>query len=143
MTKLGAGAHSIVARTDSERRVSAGLTDGRGKTRINLIVARQQPYTRTFAPQARQHLRATETKYQGLVRDKIREQLTHQPDTETTNRKRLRLPLFGADWELRFGPQNRFRVFYTVDPEQRVVQIVAIGVKERNRVIIAGEEFES
>lgn len=45
-----------------------------------------------------------------------------------------------AEWELRLGPGNRFRVFYDVDREQRQVRILAIGVKERNRLFIGGEE---
>jgi hypothetical protein len=33
-------------------------------------------------------------------------------------------------------------VFYRVDRELRQVYILAIGVKERSRVLIGGEEFE-
>jgi mRNA-degrading endonuclease RelE of RelBE toxin-antitoxin system len=50
--------------------------------------------------------------------------------------------VFEADWELRFGPKNRFRVFYTVNPERREVYILAIGVKERKRLFIGREEIE-
>jgi len=39
-------------------------------------------------------------------------------------------------------PDNRIRVFYRVDAEERQVRILAIAVKERNRVFIAGEEVE-
>ena len=49
---------------------------------------------------------------------------------------------FGATWEVRFGPRNRFRAFYEVDAVERVVRILAIGVKERNTLIIGREEFE-
>jgi mRNA-degrading endonuclease RelE of RelBE toxin-antitoxin system len=49
---------------------------------------------------------------------------------------------FGATWELRFGPNNRFRVFYEVDNDEHTVQVLAIGIKERNRLFIGGEEFE-
>ena len=48
----------------------------------------------------------------------------------------------GADWELRFGPDNRFRVFYAVDVERHEVWILAIGVKRGSRLSIAGEEIE-
>jgi hypothetical protein len=45
----------------------------------------------------------------------------------------LRQPApFEATWELRFGPDNRFRVLYGIDEEDREVQIQAIGVKEGN-----------
>jgi hypothetical protein len=33
-------------------------------------------------------------------------------------------------------------VFYQVDQQNRKVQILAFGVKERNRVYISGEEFK-
>jgi hypothetical protein len=48
----------------------------------------------------------------------------------------------GARWELRSGPDNRFRVFYGVDAEQRQVRILAIAVKKRNRLFLAGEEVD-
>jgi hypothetical protein len=48
----------------------------------------------------------------------------------------------GADWEIRFGPDNRFRVFYAVEREHRKVLILAVGVKQRNRLVIGGEEVD-
>jgi hypothetical protein len=66
-----------------------------------------------------------------------------EPDAETTNRKPLRRPaLFEAQWELRCGLDNRFRVFYEIDRESRKIYLLAIGVKERNRLLIGGEEVE-
>lgn len=50
--------------------------------------------------------------------------------------------LFMATWELRFGPQNRFRAYYDVDIDQAIVAILAIGVKQGDLVIIGGEEIE-
>ena len=44
------------------------------------------------------------------------------------------------EWELRFGPRNRFRVFYQIDHENRRVRIVASGEKDRNRLFVGGEE---
>jgi hypothetical protein len=49
---------------------------------------------------------------------------------------------FGARWELRCGPQNRFRIFYRVAEEASEVYILAIGVKDRDRLSIGGEEIE-
>jgi hypothetical protein len=49
---------------------------------------------------------------------------------------------FAAEWEIRFGPHSRFRVLYDIDNENRTVQIVAIGEKEGNRLIVGGEEVE-
>jgi len=78
-----------------------------------------------------------------LIRRSIQEQLTHEPLTETRNRKPL-LPdgEIDADWELRFGPNNCFRVFCSVDEDRREVQVLAIGVKRGNRLFIAGEEIK-
>ena len=65
------------------------------------------------------------------------------PDQETSNRKPIEQPApFGATWALRFGCGNCFRVFYEVDHIERVVGILAIGIKERERLLIGGEEFE-
>ena len=46
-------------------------------------------------------------------------------------------------WLSGFSPGNRFRVFYEIHPEKRQVQILAIGVKERERLLIGGVEVES
>ena len=73
----------------------------------------------------------------------IEEQLRFEPDKETRNRKPLQRPVaFEATGELRFGPENRFRVFYAVSHERREVQILAIGTKPRNRLIIGREEIK-
>jgi hypothetical protein len=65
-----------------------------------------------------------------------------EPGVETKNRKPLRQPaVFGAQWEIRFGPDNRFRVLYDFDEERHVVEILAVGVKDCNRLIIGGEEL--
>ena len=89
------------------------------------------------------HLRAIEPKYHTLIRTAIEEQLGFEPDRETRNRKRVGQPnSIDAEWGIRFGPDNRFRVFCTVDPEEREVAILAIGVKDRNRLFIGGEEEE-
>ncbi len=50
---------------------------------------------------------------------------------------------FQASWELRCGPDNRFRVFYDVDSASQAVQVLAVGVKDRSRLLIGGEEYES
>ncbi len=90
------------------------------------------------------HLAAIGSKHHSMIRDTIEEQLAHQPDVETRNRKALRRPSpFGATWEIRFGPANRFRVFYKIDSGKRAVQVVAIGVKERARLLVAGKEMTS
>jgi hypothetical protein len=50
--------------------------------------------------------------------------------------------VFMATWEIRFGPQNRFRVYYDVHLDQRLVSILAIGYKRGNRVVIGTEEIQ-
>jgi mRNA-degrading endonuclease RelE of RelBE toxin-antitoxin system len=103
-----------------------------------------QPYTLIYDIKARQHLARIERKYHSLIREKIEEFLTREPDKETRNRKPLSRPsVLGTAWELRCGPDNRFPVYYRVNRESRHVYILAIGVKERARVLIGGEEFES
>jgi hypothetical protein len=66
-----------------------------------------------------------------------------EPNVETKNRKSLLQPApFAAQWEVRFGPDNRFRVLYDIDEAQLAVQVVAIGEKVGNRLIVGGEEVE-
>ncbi len=48
---------------------------------------------------------------------------------------------FEEAWEIRFGPDNRFRVFYEIDHEADAVNILAVGVKQKNRLLIGGEEI--
>ena len=89
------------------------------------------------------HVRMIERKYHSFVRKKIEEQLFYDPGVESKNRKpMIRSTEIGANWELRFGPDNRFRVFYRVDMSEFKVYILAIGVKTGNRLIIGREEFQ-
>jgi len=107
------------------------------------IMARRPPYVLAFVDAVGEHLRAIDVKHHSLIREKIREQLLFEPERETANRKPLRQPAaFGATWEIRFGPENRFRVLYDIDQEARVVIILAIGEKLRERLFIGGEEVE-
>lgn len=76
-----------------------------------------------------------------MIRKQIRLKLTSEPEKETRNRKPLDVPApYGAQWELRFGPRNRFRVFYEVSYETATVTVLAVGVKERNVLRIGKEE---
>lgn len=64
--------------------------------------------------------------------------LQYEPTVETRNRKQLR-PNPVAPWELRVGS---LRVFYELDArESDLVNVLAIGVKKGNRVVIAGKEI--
>jgi len=84
-------------------------------------------------------LRALTARQRSTVFDAVEEQLAHQATVETRNRKPMR-PNPLAPWELRVG---ELRVYYDVeeDPE-KLVTVLAVGVKERSRVIIGGEEVE-
>jgi mRNA-degrading endonuclease RelE of RelBE toxin-antitoxin system len=107
-------------------------------------MAKRPKFTLSFAPQAIEHMDLIASKYHGLLRRTINEQLIYTPTHETRNRKPLNQPApFGATWELRCGPDNRFRVFYDIDAAAHVVQILAVGVKDHNRLLIGGEEYES
>jgi hypothetical protein len=89
------------------------------------------------------YLDAIESKYHSLIRTSVEEQLLFEPETETRNRKPLQRPIaLGARWELRLGPDNRFRVFYRVNVEDRQVRILAIAVKEGNRLFLGGKEVD-
>lgn len=106
-------------------------------------MARPPKYTLKYAPEVYQHMEFIQTKHHRLIAAAIKQQLSHTPEVITRNRKPLKEPAeFGATWEVRFGPSNSFRVFYEVDRDGRVVTILAIGVKEGNRLLIGGKEFE-
>jgi mRNA-degrading endonuclease RelE of RelBE toxin-antitoxin system len=108
-----------------------------------VTLGRQQPYALAFAHAVTNHLRAIDAKYRALIRQKIGEHLRFEPGIETANRKPLRQPApHGATWEIRFGPGNRFRVMYDIDEEARLVRILAIGEKRRERLFIGGEEVQ-
>lgn len=106
-------------------------------------MARKQPFTLSYDEATRSHLRAIPANHHALIRRVIEEQLLFEPDKETRHRKLLRQPApFEATWELRFGPDNRFRVLYGIDHERREVQVQALGVKKGNRLFVGGEEIE-
>jgi len=73
-----------------------------------------------------------------MVLDTVDEQLAHQPDVETRNRKPMR-PNPVAPWEPRI---RDLRVYYdlTKDPDRVLVR--AVGIKSRNTVSIGGEAIE-
>jgi len=93
-----------------------------------------------YAPIVKGHLRAIEAKYHSLIRENIETQLQSEPDVETRNRKPLKHSVvLGANWEIRFGPNNRFRVFYKINHDDSCVEVLAIGEKRGERLMIGGE----
>ncbi len=96
-------------------------------------------YRIDYSPATDKHLRALTARQRAMVFDGVDEQLEHEPGVETRNRKPMR-PNPQAPWELRI---EELRVYYEIEemPEQ-VVTIVAVGVKDRNRVLIGGKEIK-
>jgi hypothetical protein len=110
---------------------------------IIVVMAKKPPFKLVYAHEVKDHLRSIEVEPHVAIQTEIDAQLRYEPDVESRNRKPLKRPVsFGADWELRLGPDNRFRVFYQVNAEAHEVRVLAIGVKDRNRLYFGGEEFE-
>jgi mRNA-degrading endonuclease RelE of RelBE toxin-antitoxin system len=74
---------------------------------------------------------------QTIIFDRVEEQLAHEPNVETRNRKRLR-PNKVAQWEVRI---DTYRVFYDVDVDAGVVEVKMVGSKKGNKLLVRGKEF--
>jgi mRNA-degrading endonuclease RelE of RelBE toxin-antitoxin system len=100
---------------------------------------KKAPYRIEYAAEAEAHLRALDAREAARILDTVPRQLSHEPNARTRNRKPMRTnPI--APWQLRIG---NLRVYFDVEDEpERVVRVRAIGVKDRNRVLIGGEEVE-
>ena len=106
-------------------------------------MAKKPVYRLIYDPQVPGHIARIEKKYHSLIRKEIAGQLRYEPEVDTRNRKPLLRPSsLGSAWELRIGPENRFRIFYKADRELWTVNIPAIGVKIKARLYIGGKEFE-
>jgi hypothetical protein len=107
-------------------------------------MGRRARFAIVYAPEVGPHVAAIEAKYRGPIRKTILEHLSFAPGDATRNRKPLedQPGPFGATWELRGGPQNQFRVFYEFTLDTHEVRVLAIGVKDRDRLFIAGKEFK-
>jgi mRNA-degrading endonuclease RelE of RelBE toxin-antitoxin system len=95
-------------------------------------------YSIEFSRPAVRQLRNLRAYERAAVAGQVEQQLTHEPTVETRNRKKLQ-PNDTAGWELRVGD---VRVLYDVDEDGQAVVVLAIGVKDGNRLIIDGEEVE-
>jgi len=97
------------------------------------------PYRIEYSPDTVGHPQALTARQRALVLRAVEEQRSYHPAVETRNRKPMR-PNPLAPWELRV---EECRVYYDVGQEpEPVVMVLAVGVKDRNRVIIGGEEVE-
>ena len=93
-------------------------------------------YVIEYSPEAEDHMRWLTARQQTIVLDAVDRQLLNQPNVETRNRKPMR-PNPVAPWELRIG---NLRVYYEVnDDPQPTVVVLAVGIKDRDRVRIGGE----
>ena len=96
------------------------------------------PFVIEYSPETEGHLRALTARQRATVFDSVDRQLGDQPQRETRNRNPMR-PNAVAPWELRIGD---LRVYYDVEESPILkVFIRAIGIKKRNRILIAGEEI--
>ena len=95
-------------------------------------------YDVEFTYSAEKDLKAFRKPEQKLILDGIEGNLRHEPTVETANRKKLRPNEISA-WELRLG---RYRVFYDVEVEVKIVAIQAIGFKDGSHLYIRGERTE-
>jgi len=91
-----------------------------------------------FTLEALEDLRSFRKRERSRIVDEVENQLKHQTNEETRNRKRLR-PNQLAEWELRI---DRFRVFYDVELGENQVKIEAVGRKRGSKLIIHGEEYQ-
>lgn len=69
--------------------------------------------------------------------ESIETHLLHEANRPSRHRKLLRSNPTAA-WELRAGD---LRLFYNATDESRLVLVVMIGIKDRNRLIVEGREF--
>src|SRR5262249_32187093 len=123
---------------DGNRRRGGSAGGGLGRRH-----GKETPFTFRYAPAVKEHLKGIERKHHAQIHSEIETQLLFDPERETRNRKPLERPIVpGAEWELRLGPDNRYRVFYQVAAQNQEVRILAIGVKEKDRLVIPGEEFQ-
>lgn len=102
-------------------------------------MSQEPPYGIEFTDVADGHLSRLSARERKIVLDSLEEQLAYEPTKETRNRKHLR-PNPLAPWELRLGD---LRVYFdVVEKPRRVVTIQAVGIKDRGRVLIGGEEVK-
>ena len=95
-------------------------------------------YEIDFAACVDRHMTFLTARQRTTILNAIERHLTHEPLVKTRNRKPLD-PNDLAPWELRAG---NLRAFYEV-PERlpEVVMVLAVGVKVREKLYIAGEEY--
>ena len=95
-------------------------------------------YEIEYRPQALEDLKWFNKREQKIIVDGVEANLRYEPTTITRNRKPTRPNALG-EWELRI---EKFRVFYDVDVQVRIVEIQRIGEKRGSRFFFRGREEE-
>jgi mRNA-degrading endonuclease RelE of RelBE toxin-antitoxin system len=98
-------------------------------------------YTFEYAPHAIDHIRKLSPELRATVMDQLEHRLAHQPAVPARNRKPMDpdKKMYLAPWELRLG---ELRVYYAVEEEAKKVIVLAVGIKEREKLFIGGREVE-
>ena len=92
-----------------------------------------------FTDAAREHLRAMTARERSIVLSEVEVELAHEPAIPSRKRRPMR-PNLLAEWELRLG---NFRAYYRImEDEAKYVEIVAVGIKQREQIWIGGERIE-
>ena len=103
-------------------------------------MTRKQPFRIFYHEFVAECLDRVEPRDVGRIRDAIEERLAWEPLTETRNRKRMKQEAFGHDtWELRLGV---YRVIYETNADERTVTVHAVGIKKRDKFLVAGKELK-
>ena len=91
-----------------------------------------------YADQAKKHLKDLPAHKRASVVDAVDQRLSFEPARENRNRKKMDENSLEAGFELRIGD---LRVYYDVDESHRLVHVLAVGEKDRDRILIGGEEI--
>lgn len=103
-------------------------------------MSKRQPFEIVYHEFVTECLDWVESRDIRSIRETIEEQLSWEPLTTTRNRKKMKKEAFGQDtWELRFAP---YRIIYETDADARIVTVLALGVKQREKFLVAGKELK-
>lgn len=91
-----------------------------------------------YTDQAKEHLKKLTARNRARVVDAAEQRLAFEPMKETRNRKQMEQNSLEAGFELRVG---ELRVYYDVDEPGKAVHVLAIGEKDRDRILIGEEEI--
>src|SRR2546426_9389539 len=97
------------------------------------------PYTIKYTPEADADLRYEGRQIEAAIRRAAPRYLADQPTPSAGKRKEMDANPTGAPWALRLG---ELRVYYDVEEAERIVRVLRIGRKVRERVFIRGTETD-